>query len=99
MNYNRRRLLKKPSETYVMFVAANRWPPSNTADHTHSRSWNSWSAVTYDISTDRYGENGSPEFLDGSSNYLFADNHVEETRAPELKEMIDDGVNFSRPPD
>ena len=98
-SYNNRRLLKKPSDTYVMFVNANRTPANITADHTHSRGWSDWSNVTYDISTDRYGENGSPEFLSGSSNYLFADNHVEEIRAPELKELIDAGVNFSRPPE
>jgi prepilin-type processing-associated H-X9-DG protein/prepilin-type N-terminal cleavage/methylation domain-containing protein len=98
-SYTRRERLKRPSGTHVLFVAANRWPASTYADHTHSRSWNDWSTVTWDISTDRYGANGSPQFLDGSSNYLFADGHVEGIQAPTLKKVIDDGVNFSRPPE
>lgn len=100
-SYNRRSVLKKPSDTYVMFVNANSTSANTTADHTHSRSsWNSWLNVISDISTDRYGANGSPpDFLNGTSNYLFADNHVEEIQASELKKLIDAGVNFSRPPE
>ena len=98
-SYTRRDKLARPAETYVLFVGATRWGANVTADHTHSRSWSDWSTVTWDISTDRYGANGSPQFLDGSSNYLFADWHVEQIQAPELKKLIDDGVNFSRPPE
>ncbi len=96
-SFTRRQSLERPTETYVLFVGATRWGANVTADHTHSRSWNDWSTVTWDISTDRYGANGSPQFLDGSSNYLFADTHVEEIQAPKLKKVIDSGVNFSRP--
>ncbi len=99
-SYNRRDMLVKPSDTYVMFVNANDTAAHITADHAHSRSWTSWPVVVNDISTDRYGANGSPpDFLNGSSNYLFGDNHVEEIPAPELKALIDAGVNFSRPPE
>ena len=98
-SYNMRSRINKPTETYVMFVGANRLSASIFADHTHSRTWNDWPSVTYDISTDRYGANGSPDFLNGSSNYLFADNHVEEIQAKELKALIDAGTNFSRVPE
>lgn len=97
-SFTQRQKLERPTETYVMFVGATRWAPSVYNDHTHSRSWNDWSTVTWDISTDRYGANGSPQFLDGSSNYLFADWHVEQIQAPKLKKVIDAGENFSRPP-
>jgi len=97
-SFTRRGDLARPTQTYVLFVGATRWAPSVYNDHTHSRSWTDWSTVTWDISTDRYGENGSPQFLDGSSNYLFADGHVEQIQAPKLKELIDAGENFSRPP-
>lgn len=97
-SYNLRTQWKKPSNTYTLFVNANSTSADISADHTHSRSWNNWQSVINDISTDRYGKNGSPDFLEGSSNYLFADNHIEETRAIELKAMIDAGINFSRPP-
>jgi prepilin-type processing-associated H-X9-DG protein len=97
-NYTNRKDLARPAETYVMFVAATRWAPSVYADHTHSRNWTSWSNVTWDISTDRYGNDGPAPFLNGSSNYLFADTHVEQIQAPKLKELIDADVNFSRPP-
>ena len=97
--YTRRIKLARPSETYIMFVAATRWAPSVYADHTHSRNWISWSNVTWDISTDRYGADGPAPFLNGSSNYLFADGHVEQIQAAKLKKLIDAGVNFSRPPE
>ena len=96
--YNNRRRLRKPSETYILFVGANSLGVSVFADHTHSRLWTIWGAVTADISTDRYGANGSPQFLNGTSNYLFGDNHVEEIQAATLKAEIDAGTNFSRPP-
>ncbi len=96
--FNNRELLPKPSDTYVLFVLASSSPVSIFEDHTHARSWSVWGAVTGDISTDRYGANGSPQFLNGSSNYLFADNHVEEIQANVMKTEIDQGRNFARPP-
>ena len=97
-SYTQRQKLNQPTETHVLFVGANSLSPSVYSDHTHSRSWNNWGSVIADISTDRYGQNGSPLYLNGSSNYLFADGHVEEIQAQALKSLIDAGVNFSRPP-
>lgn len=97
-SFNNRELIKDASRTQVLYVLANNSAVSIFEDHTHSRGWFSWGAVTADISTDRYGANGSPSFLNGTSNYLYADNHVEEIQATTHKDLIDAGVNFSRPP-
>ncbi len=92
--------LKNPAETITIFECANALSPSVFNDHTHSRNWGAgWSAVTHDIQPDRHRPGGvRPPFASGTANYLHADAHAERRPAAELKRRIDQGDNFSRPP-
>jgi len=95
--FMRSQALTQTSTTHTMFVGADGLGLSATNDHTHSRSWNTWADVRADIEPDRYGRQDKPDDSVGSSNYLFADTHVEEWRASDARELIESGVNFSRP--
>ncbi|MFN4242161.1 MAG: prepilin-type N-terminal cleavage/methylation domain-containing protein [Tepidisphaerales bacterium] len=101
--------IRKPAETIVVFTASDRRGDATTDDHTHSRNWfrapwpNAWVRITNDISVNRHGGR-SPTDLSGSSNYLFADGHVDAILARDLKARTDRIVaaqdprlNFARP--
>lgn len=81
--------LAKPTETHTVFIVADTVSPSTYNDHTHSRNWTTWDAVTTDISPARHGT---------SANYLFADGHVASLKAEPLKKRIEAGDNFAKPP-
>jgi len=81
--------LLKPTETHTVFIVADSVAPSVFNDHTHSRNWTTWAAVTNDISPNRHGT---------TANYLFADDHVASIGATKLKARIDAGDNFAKPP-
>lgn len=81
--------LAKPTETHTVFIVADTVSPSTYNDHTHSRNWTTWDAVTADISPNRHG---------ATANYLFADGHVTSLRAEPLKKRIEAGDNFAKPP-
>jgi prepilin-type processing-associated H-X9-DG protein len=53
--------------------------------------------VVRDISPGRFGGGNSPMRALGSSNYLFADGHVEQVDAAVMKARIDSGNNFAKP--
>lgn len=101
--------IRKPSETITVFTASDRRGDATTDDHTHSRSWfrapwpTSWTRITNDISVNRHGGKGQAD-LSGSSNYLYADGHVDAISARDLKARTDRIVaaqdprlNFARP--
>ncbi|MFM7180785.1 MAG: type II secretion system protein [Verrucomicrobiales bacterium] len=93
--------LQYPSQTPLLFTVADRVGLSFTNDHTHSRNWKSWSSVLADISPDRHrtGE-ATPQHLEGSANYLYADGRVETIKAADLKaQWFDRGINFAMPPE
>lgn len=92
--------LPNPSGTITVFECANSMGPSLYNDHTHSRNWfNGWTSVTVDIQPDRHRSGGSHgDFSEGPANYLFADGHVSSLQAAPLKERIESGDNFAKPP-
>lgn len=94
--YNRLALIPKPSKTLLATVVSDT-KFGVGADHTHSEEWRSWSALLVDIAPDRHGGNGKDR-LKGSSNYLYADGHVEMTKAEDLKQVLDQGDNPAMPP-
>ena len=97
-SFNRRDRLARPSGTMTMFVGADDMGVGTSNDHAHSRDWATWADVIHDIEPDRYGTSSDPSDLNGSSNYLYADGHVESHDARDRKSLIDAGTNFSRPP-
>ena len=90
-------LIDSPSETPMAFIIADSQGIGDANDHTHSSRWSSWSAVVRDISPGRFGGGNSPMRALGSSNYLFADGHVEQVDAAVMKARIDSGNNFAKP--
>lgn len=99
-SYRRLDALKKPSDTMTVFIISDSAGVGTTQDHTHSRNWHKgWNAVIADIQPDRHNT-GRPaaDKSEGAANYLYADGHVSSIRASTLKELIERGINFSRPP-
>jgi len=91
-HYNRQQLIPYPSRTMIMFIT-NR-EISRTWDHAHCNEWKNWASIVTDIAVDRHRVGPrDPGRLNGSSNYLFADGHVENITARDLKKMLDSGIN------
>ena len=90
-------LIDSPAETPMAFIISDSQGIGDANDHTHSSRWGSWSAVVRDISPGRFGGGNSPMRALGSSNYLFADGHVEQIYAAVVKARIDSGDNFAKP--
>jgi prepilin-type N-terminal cleavage/methylation domain-containing protein/prepilin-type processing-associated H-X9-DG protein len=92
--------LPRPTETMVTFESADRSGPNFYADHSHSRTWHlGWRQVLGDIQPDRHRTGAAnADRTKGSANYLYADGHVQRVKGATLKEMIDRGINFARPP-
>lgn len=88
-SYRKLDTLRVPTATHTVFIVADSVAPSVFNDHTHSRNWTTWAAVTNDIAPHRHGP---------TANYLFADGHVVGLAAAKLKVRIDAGDNFARPP-
>lgn len=96
-NVNR---LVYPANTMLAFNVSDRQGASVINDHTHSDRWaGSWSNLCNDIQPDRHrsGE-GKKDHSDGSANYLYADGHVQNIEAAEVKKKIESGVPFAKPP-
>ena len=89
--WNKLSSIRRPGDTFLVFEISDRAGVGTGQDHTHSRNWlnNGWNSVLDDIQPDRHGK---------SANYLFADWHVEALKSEKLKQRIDAGENFSRPP-
>lgn len=83
-----------PSETLLLSILSSDKTPSTGWDHIHGAEWNSWSATTNDIEPDRHRSGArSADRTKGSSNYLYADGHVESISAKAFKALIDRGIN------
>jgi prepilin-type processing-associated H-X9-DG protein len=94
---NRPMLFAQPSATLLMFCCADDHGLRAGDDHTHSDSWVSWEGLRRDIAPDRHFRNGNSG-LEGASNYLFADGHVETWTAQAVKTRIDKGDNIAKIP-
>ncbi|MBA4147917.1 MAG: type II secretion system protein [Verrucomicrobia bacterium] len=90
--------LRKPADTFTMFIGAENLNPSVFSDHTHSRNWSSWEAVISDIQPDRHSSPKLPDASVGNANYLHADGHACAYKAQALKKRIESGDNFALPP-
>lgn len=96
---NNFRRIPEPSRTYLAFNISDSTPVGPTNDHTHSDRWTSWNAVTADIEPNRFRRGDSnADHTNGSANYLFADGHVENLDARDMKALIESGENFAEPP-
>jgi len=93
--------LARPSDTMILFEIADRVDGATFTDHTHARAWSSgWNTVLQEIQPDRHRtQSPGPDHTGGPANYLFADIHVASLPALPLKQRIDRGDNFSRPPE
>jgi prepilin-type N-terminal cleavage/methylation domain-containing protein/prepilin-type processing-associated H-X9-DG protein len=95
--------LRNPGLTITTFVGADDMELQVSADHTHSRLWFMpepnvpWDAIRRDIQPDRYTTTKALDNTIGSSNYLYADAHVESILAEVMKNRADERVNFARP--
>ncbi|MGF1679582.1 MAG: type II secretion system protein [Candidatus Methylacidiphilales bacterium] len=97
-NHNAFLKLAHPSSTMLVFILSENRAPSQTRDHIHGGEWLSWPAVLNDIEVDRHRLGArATDRLKGSSNYLFADGHVENIPASVIKERIVRGENISSP--
>jgi len=82
--------IPSPSRTAIMFIS-NR-PVSRTWDHAHCAQWTTWPALHTDIAPDRHRRGArASNRLNGSSNYLYADGHVQNLSAKEMKRIQDSG--------
>ena len=86
-----------PSRTLLAAVCSDNVGVAAGNDHTHSERWTSWSAVCRDIAPGRHGSSRE-DAMDGGSNYLYADGHVDFIRATELKRQVEAGINPAQPP-
>ena len=91
--------IPQPASTMMAFVISEGQSVGTSADHTHSNRWTSWSNVLADIAPDRHRTGGpNADHNSGSSNYLYADGHVESISAASIKTRIDAGTNIAQPP-
>ncbi len=86
-----------PSRTLLAAVCSDHVGVAAGNDHTHSERWTNWSAVCRDIAPGRHGFSRE-DAMDGGSNYLYADGHVDFIRATELKRQVEAGINPAQPP-
>lgn len=83
------------SKTLMAFICADTVGTGAGNDHTHSYNWTSWAAVLYDIAPDRFTTKRNADRTAGTSNYLYADGHVETHTALEIKNRIESGDNIA----
>lgn len=102
--------IRRSPEAILLFTASDKRGDSTSDDHTHSRNWfrapwpSSWTRIASDICVGRFGGTAFDSTA-GSSNYLYADGHVEVITAKELKARTDrivaarnPALSFARPP-
>ncbi len=90
-------LINSPARTMMAFTISDAMGVGAQDDHTHSGGWTSWTAVVNDISPDRFTTNQEDDHSSGSSNYLYADGHVEKHSAADIKERVEAGENIAEP--
>ena len=107
---NNVRRISQPSRTLFAANISDRQGVSVQSDHTHSERWGgndlpdqrvsgNWDALCADIQPDRFTTRPRADHTNGSANYLFADGHVENIAASEVKRRLIEGDNIARPPD
>lgn len=97
-SYTKTHQISFPAETPLAFVINFEKGPGRTNDHTHSDTWLSWARVLDDIQVDAFRVGSSAtNRTKGSSNYLFADGHVENLKAATIHAWIISGYNFADP--
>jgi prepilin-type N-terminal cleavage/methylation domain-containing protein/prepilin-type processing-associated H-X9-DG protein len=89
--------IKNPAQTMMAFVCSDNTGLGTGNDHTHSSNWTNWANVTHDISPDRFTTGKRSNHSLGTSNYLYADGHVESHPAAAIKARIDEGDNIALP--
>jgi len=96
--------LRSPGTAVTAFVGADDLATDVSADHTHGRLWfaagahEAWGRICEDIAPDRYRAGSrAADQTQGSSNYLYADSHVEAIGAAQVRDWADGGFNFARP--
>jgi prepilin-type N-terminal cleavage/methylation domain-containing protein/prepilin-type processing-associated H-X9-DG protein len=89
--------IQNPAQTMMAFVCSDRTGLSPGNDHTHSGTWTSWAAVTRDIAPDRFSGSKKADHSSGTSNYLYADGHVENHSASSIRARIESGDNIALP--
>jgi prepilin-type processing-associated H-X9-DG protein len=89
------RLVKipSPSRAIVMFLGNTNKTATGT-DHIHSGLMTSWNSLRREIWPDAFG-GGAADGSRGSANYLFADGHVQNIPASELKKRVDSGQDIT----
>jgi prepilin-type processing-associated H-X9-DG protein len=95
---NRPSAIPRPAQTLFAFTCADRIGVGPGNDHTHSKQWNSWSAICADIAPGRFGGEDDPHGVAGRTNYLYVDGHVESITAAKVKSKVDSGINIAKPP-
>ncbi len=85
------------SRTLLATILSESRTPSPTWDHVHSGEWSTWQRMLNDVQVDRHLTGSQPQTpaqrVRGSANYLYADGHVENIAAREMKGMLDSGFN------
>jgi prepilin-type N-terminal cleavage/methylation domain-containing protein/prepilin-type processing-associated H-X9-DG protein len=96
---NKLSLIPNLQRTILAFNIADSAGTTDMSDHTHSEGWTNWRAVCADIQPDRFHA-GTPkeDHSEGSANYLYADGHVENLQAAEVKRRIEKREDFAKPP-
>lgn len=87
-------LIPNPAQTILAFIVSDHMPVGPTSDHTHSSTWTGWNAMLRDIQPNRHGARNG-DSTSGSANYLYADGHVENIPAIDVKKKIDAGENIA----
>lgn len=93
---------RSPSETFLIFEAADEREHPTYFNHAYSRTWVccGWSAVLQDIRPDRHRTGTAhTNQITGQANYLFVDGHVESIKALDIKKYIEKEIEFAQPPE
>lgn len=106
------RRMKATSRTQIVYISSDDKGVATTEDHTHSRIWfntsaldtpeKRWKRIVKDIQPNRFGSSpGLPaeQRTSGTSNYLYADGHVETIPSSQIREWSDAKFNFAIPPE
>ena len=92
--YNSLQNLPYPARTALLFILSADLNISPTWDHAHCADWYSWGALTAGIEVDRHRVGArAADRCKGSTNILYADGHVENIKARDLKRLVDAGHN------
>lgn len=96
---NRLSRIPRPTETLLAANISDQQGASAQNDHTHSDLWGgNWTRLCADIQPDRFTTAPKPDHSRGSANYLFADGHVSELQAADVKARLERGDNIAQPP-